>query len=56
MLTAEQVEEAFIETAREQENGQPFNWLRLSRFLNEKLADQRDVALRDRPALTLVGK
>lgn len=42
MLDAEQVEEAFIETAREQRNGEPFNWDRLARHLNEQLADARD--------------
>lgn len=45
MLNAEQVEEAFIQTAREQVNGEPFNWTRLATHLNEQLADKRDRAL-----------
>ena len=38
-LTAAEVEEAFVETAREQENGDPFDWERVAHHLNERLAD-----------------
>lgn len=37
-LTGEQVESAFVETAREQVNGQPFDWERAARHLNERIA------------------
>lgn len=50
-LTGELVEEAFIQAARLQENGQPFDWVRLARLLNERLADRRDAALGDRRLL-----
>lgn len=39
-LNAEDVETAFVETAREQQNGEPFNWDRVALHLNERLADQ----------------
>lgn len=38
-LTAGDVEQAFIETGREQRNGEPFDWERLALHLNERLAD-----------------
>lgn len=38
-LSPDQVEEAFVETAREQVNGEPFDWRRLAHKLNERLAD-----------------
>lgn len=50
MLTAEQVEQAFIVTARHQTGG-PFNWVRLARLLNEIAADGRDKALGGRRLL-----
>jgi hypothetical protein len=40
-LTAKDVEAAFVETAREQENGEPFNWSRVAELLNRKAADRR---------------
>lgn len=39
-LTAETIEVAFVETAREQTNGQPFNWAKVAHKLNERLADE----------------
>jgi hypothetical protein len=51
MLDAEQVEQAFIDTAREQRNGEPFNWRRLARHLNEQLADAKEKELGARPLL-----
>jgi hypothetical protein len=38
-LNADDVESAFVETAREQVNGEPFDWTRCARHLNERLAD-----------------
>jgi hypothetical protein len=38
-LSGEEVESAFVETAREQTNGEPFNWNRVAVHLNERLAD-----------------
>jgi hypothetical protein len=46
MLKADDVETAFVQTAREQHNGEPFNWQRVALHLNERLADQRAL---DRP-------
>lgn len=40
-LTAEQVEASFVETVREQENGEPFNWHRVAEHLNRRVADNR---------------
>lgn len=37
-LTAEEVETAFVETAREQDGGE-FDWNRCALHLNERLAD-----------------
>jgi hypothetical protein len=56
MLNPEQVEDAFIETAREQRNGEPFNWRRLAHHLNERLADQRDTALGQRSAFPALSR
>jgi hypothetical protein len=39
-LTGEEVEQAFVATAREQVNGEPFNWQRCADHLNERLGDQ----------------
>lgn len=38
-LTGEEVESAFVETAREQTNGAPFDWDRVALHINERLAD-----------------
>lgn len=38
-LSGEEVETAFVETAREQRNGDPFDWNRVALHLNERLAD-----------------
>lgn len=38
-LSGEEVESAFVETAREQRNGDAFNWDRVALHLNERLAD-----------------
>lgn len=37
-LTAAEVEAAFIETAREQENGEAFKWDRVAQRLNKRLS------------------
>lgn len=50
MLQADDVERAFVETAQRQDGG-PFNWQRLTRLLNERLADQRDEALAEVPLM-----
>jgi hypothetical protein len=50
MLTASDMEAAFIETARQQTNGQPFDWARLAHIVNDRLADQRDRSLAETPA------
>jgi hypothetical protein len=42
-LTARDVEAAFVETAREQLNGEPFNWQRTADLLN-KLLRRREPA------------
>lgn len=39
-LTAEDVEQAFIETTREQQNGESFDWARVALHLNERMADR----------------
>jgi hypothetical protein len=39
-LTADQVEQAFVDAAHEQDGG-PFNWTRVAVLLNERLADRR---------------
>lgn len=54
MLKADDVETAFVETAHQQEGG-AFNWQRLTQLLNERLADDRDRALGERPALFTGG-
>jgi hypothetical protein len=38
-LNADDIEAAFVETAREQVSGEPFNWQRVALHLNERLAD-----------------
>jgi hypothetical protein len=38
-LTGEEIEQAFVQTASEQVNGQSFNWERVAVLLNERLAD-----------------
>jgi hypothetical protein len=43
-LTDKDVEEAFVETAREQRNGEPFNWQRTAEILNLKLGERRERA------------
>jgi hypothetical protein len=50
MLTAADVEACFVETARVQINGEPFDWDRLARLINARLADQKDQALAEAPA------
>jgi hypothetical protein len=45
MLTAAEVEAAFVETAREQVNGEPFNWQRVADHLNERLGARRERGL-----------
>jgi hypothetical protein len=40
-LTGADVEAAFVATAREQVNGEPFNWSRAAELLNARLAEHR---------------
>lgn len=53
MLKADEVEQAFIETAEEQTGG-PFDWRKLAAKLNERLADQQDAEAGTRPLMLLV--
>ena len=40
-LTAKEVEQAFVDTASEQVNGEPFDWQRLTDKLNGRLGRTR---------------
>jgi hypothetical protein len=44
-FSAAEVEAAFVETAREQVNGEPFNWQRVADHLNERLGARRERGL-----------
>jgi hypothetical protein len=50
MLDGDDVEAAFVAAAHEQDGGE-FDWDRVARLLNERLADRRELALGERPAL-----
>lgn len=50
MLTADDIEAAFVAAAHEQEGG-PFNWSRVAHLLNERLADKREQELGERQLL-----
>jgi hypothetical protein len=45
-LSPDDIETAFVETVREQVNGEPFNWPKVAVKLNERLADMADMELR----------